>query len=436
MFLTTTILIPLFLLFQTISSQSSSNSSENPPKTFLSFSSSYNETKAQIICPIFGTILYIITLILQWRNERTYIISSYRVEAKCRECKELDHGKLSKIEPSNYLVYVKGTSSSDDTICDPDFPSVLTSNAVKLIRKVEIYQWKEFSENDDQGILRHTYFLQWCNDYVSSENFAQRNGHMNKESDLFLNSNETNTPNVLIGHYLLPEELKQKTKNKKPLKLDQNIVLSSLGEKFKEKLQKAEKHAICENNYIYISRDRGNMQSGDLRINFEEVKCGPTTVIGELIGNTFGPHTIKSEPVDQAPETFWRGCLRCGLEGNSEPINEIFQIYEKILTKKQAFIEVIKARRRKFLHGRAYLIILNIVGVFMDVAPLLSKLDFIHSISILYPVIKIGTAFLFSPAFSLASSFTVIGMAWLKRRPLKSLLLLVFAGALIFALFI
>lgn len=105
-----------------------------------------------------------------------------------------------------------------------------------------------------------------------------------------------------------------------------------------------------DEEYIYICKDKSNIQVGDLRIQFSEVKCGPPTIVGQLQSPTFKKYKFPEANPDDDSD---RGlcclssiiCYRLGVLNNS--LTEILWIFEKDIVQKKMFF--LRKKRKEII---------------------------------------------------------------------------------------
>lgn len=99
---------------------------------------------------IFGFILFIIAFPLLFWNEG-------RAVKTYKSLKEGSGAVISvladQVDPNNEgkLVHLSGRASTEETLTDPVFG--VSENALRLRRKVEMYQWQEHSESETKKNL-------------------------------------------------------------------------------------------------------------------------------------------------------------------------------------------------------------------------------------------------------------------------------------------
>lgn len=151
-----------------------------------------------------GLILLVIGISMLWTNEGRAV----KTQSAINEAKKVYVDvKSDKVDSKNEgkLVATKGkVTVSEDTILK-DSKYGISVNAIKMKRTVEMYQWEETCETDDNDKRKCTYEKVWDDDLIDSEDFEQEN-HDNPttfpvESEVFA------ADEVKLGAFVLPEEL-------------------------------------------------------------------------------------------------------------------------------------------------------------------------------------------------------------------------------------
>ena len=116
-----------------------------------------------------------------------------------------------KVDAANEgkLVHVSGRADTKDTLADPIFG--ISTVALRLNRKVEIFQWVEHKETHrekqcDKTIEKttYTYSKEWCDKPVDSQGFKEA-GHGNPAVVMPFTDEEKNAQNVTLGAFRLSE---------------------------------------------------------------------------------------------------------------------------------------------------------------------------------------------------------------------------------------
>ncbi len=161
---------------------------------------------------------------LFWNEGRTI----KRTKALAEGAKNVVEANIDSVDPTleGKLVHLSGEASTDEILIDPYFNVSL--NAIKLARKVEIYQWEENEQthtergSGGQEITTTTYTYQkiWSENLIDSSSFKE-SGHQNP-TDVPVKSDSFVAKNVAFGAYNLSETLIEMTGP------DQGLSLSSM----------------------------------------------------------------------------------------------------------------------------------------------------------------------------------------------------------------
>ena len=394
-----------------------------------------SSSESSVICgPLFGSLIFIFSLVLLWQNEKGYVTTCHRLKEELHECAALDPYNLT-MDHNGHLIYLKGSTSCDENLKDAEFPVVTSFNAIKLIRTVEMYQWKETHSQDDHHHNRYEYSQIWDSEFHSSESFNERS-HINNSKDFIIRSEDAIAKEVHIGNYFLSEELKKMAKNKTDIPLREEIT-NNAGGKLLQEMTVLSKQFKIQDSYIYVTKDKFQNNLGDIRIRFYEVKCGPTTVVGQQDGTSFVKHLIESAQGEERLQNEDlcnnnRGCCDncCGITCRlakliTAPINEILWLFEKdIPTKEEVFREVTLEHQRKRNWIRLAGWVCSWLGIWIFFSPIVYLLSVIPLIGAVLSSLVSWAALLFGLIVGSAISVMVICLAWLFYRPLISLLII------------
>lgn len=123
------------------------------------------------------------------------------------------------------------TNSAAETLKDPVFG--VKTDDLKLIRKVEMYQWKEFSDEkcqDNYGgsetcTTTYEYKKVWSDSEIDSTRFYESAGHYNPSEWEYRSEQREKSP-ILLGAFTLGEVFTEKLNDEKALALiDQEVSL-------------------------------------------------------------------------------------------------------------------------------------------------------------------------------------------------------------------
>lgn len=170
-----------------------------------------------------GIILIIAAIILIFWNEKH---SLHMAESLKEAQKILVTVPNAPINPQNNakVVYFTGLATTTDKLVD----SILgiDANAIKLDRKVQMYQWKEHVETQTQSQMgggekqtkTYTYTKTWSDNLIDSSTFRDQEGHQNP-AVMPVQSQVQYANKVTVGDYTLPSALVSQIDVSKPIEL-------------------------------------------------------------------------------------------------------------------------------------------------------------------------------------------------------------------------
>lgn len=303
------------------------------------------------------------------------------------------------------LLHFVGNLKISDRVSDKNFNSIVApQGAVKLVRSVEMYQWKQTSKSEkrkklgggEETVTTYSYSKEWSNRAIDSSRFKKPEGHNNPP--MLIENASSTIDSAAIG----------------AVKIN-GAKLSSLGES--EQLELTEtnrqnvkeqlgvgKKVITQGNAIMISQYGAGPSIGDTRISF--TYSSPTQV--SAIG-AFKAGALESYETSNGRSIFM---VRDGTA-------DAKSMFDAAQSSNTTFTWIVRAAGF-FAMLVGFKMIFSIVGVLGDVVPF------------------IGNIFRFATglaAFALTAvlSTVIIGIAWIYYRPLLGIIIiglgLVFAVA-------
>lgn len=348
---------------------------------------------------IFGLILVAVSFPLLFWNEGRAV----------KRYKTLQEGggavisiSADSVDPANQgkLVHITGIATTDETITDPVFG--VTSQSIKLLRTVEMYQWKQESESTEKKKLgggtetttTYTYSKTWSGDIINSGNFKQPQEHENP-GQMPYRSEELVAGIVTVGAFTLSPSLVHKINEYTTVSLQSYTLPESLAGR-----------SMVASDTIYRGVDPAVPQVGDIRVTFKEVKPLTISLVANQLNNTFEAYHAKAG-----------GTIELLVSGvrSAEAMFQQAQKSNTILT--------------WLLRGAGYIVmvigfslILGPLSVFADVVPIFGT------------IVGAGTGFIAALIAGLLT-FLTVGVAWIFYRPVLGIILIAAASALGFFLF-
>jgi hypothetical protein len=306
--------------------------------------------------------------------------------------------QASAIDPANdnKLIHLSGRADTESILSDPMFG--VSTNALRLKRVVEMYQWEEKKKTEtrtrmgggEETITTYTYNEVWSDDLIKSDRF-QHPGHDNPSTKPFPSESWDASP-ILLGAFQLSASLTHMLDNFVPVAAPTNSPVKGAG-----------LNIVPTDSGFYMGKDPAQPQIKDVRVSFKAVYPQDISVIAKQTGSSFSLYITKAGGEIELLEP---GIVTAGI---------MFQ-NAKNANRMLAWI----LRLGGFLFMFIGLsIMLKPLSVVASVLPILGRL------------VALGTGLV---AFAAAAvlSLTTIAIAWFVYRPLLGGALLVVAAALIF----
>ncbi len=343
------------------------------------------------------------------------------------------------VDPANEgkLVHVSGMVSVDGALSDDDFG--ISSTAVRLTRKVEVFQWVEDEEHEtitvdgkEKEKITYTYSKEWCDEKVDSSGFKEA-GHDNGYGVQRFEDREVYSDRVTLGaftlsesnihhihgshslafapDYVLPEALAGAqlvngaiyVPGVAPAPIaplaDSNVATNGTSSATGATGTNAVATAAAPAQYRQVSTQP---EIGDLRITFTVVEPHEISIVEAQSGSSFAPWkasdgkaiSLQRDGVATAEEMF------TDAQNSNKMLTRILRIVGFLLM---------------FFGLRS---ILSPLAVLVDVIPLVNR-------------IVSGGISLVAGLVAAACALATIALAWVAYRPLIAIPLLVVAVALI-----
>jgi hypothetical protein len=240
---------------------------------------------------LFGLVLILVSLAVLFLNEGRAVKTQ----------KTLEEGESSVVKVftetvdaknDGKLVYVSGNAMAAGTLSDDEFK--ITSEALKLRRKVEIYQWKEDERSEtkkklgggEETVTTYHYSKEWSDRPIDSSNFHKKQGYENPKP--VLGEAEWVKNPVTLDAFTLSSGLAAQINNYTALNANPAAELPT--EVAGKKLHAGERSSTG----FYLGVDPASPAIGDLRVTHEVALPGAVSVIAQQTGNTFAPYIAKA----------------------------------------------------------------------------------------------------------------------------------------------
>ena len=310
---------------------------------------------------------------------------------------------VNTIDPTHdgALIHLTGETTVSDSLYDNSWP--VSVQALRLMRDVEMYQWRETSRSEtrtrmgggQETVTTYEYERVWSTSHEDSSNFHNPNGHQNPsfpvEAASFTSSD------ARLGAYHLDTRIIEQIGSSEPLTLDgdtQNALLNQSG-----------RRATVSASELYLGSDPSMPEIGDTRISWRVVRPGTISVVAAQMGDGLGAFQTRN--------------------GSS-----ILLVEDGTVGAAQMF-EGAQAANRAMLWGlRVGGLFMLITGFGMLLHPLRVLADVVPPVG---AVVGMGLG-LISTLLGVVLGGLIIAIAWLAVRPLLSVGILAVVAGIAFLL--
>eukprot|EP00929_Paragymnodinium_shiwhaense_P119503 TRINITY_DN91415_c0_g1_i1.p1 TRINITY_DN91415_c0_g1~~TRINITY_DN91415_c0_g1_i1.p1 ORF type:complete len:494 (-),score=131.45 TRINITY_DN91415_c0_g1_i1:412-1836(-) len=404
--------------------------------SYKSYGNKVSDAMGQFIA---GIVLVCLAFPVVWYNEKRQVHMDQLFAYATKVCRPNKTADSIEQDNENHLVHMQGTTSVSEQLRDEYFP-VVVENCAKLKRTVEMYQWvehkkeekKDTSGGGEETITTYTYSKEWSVIQYDSSGFVE-SGHDNPPFPF--ESTDKTAQEVAFGAFSLSRKLVAQMQKWTPVKCAEKQV-NAKGMPFVQK-----------GDGEFANFD-GQPDIGDLKVTFTKVECGDATVMAVQQGNSFVPldysqvpqgccggqasekdpladPLLDSNSKTSAPPTGPCGCVGALIESGEE----ICSLREDKVSAR-VVMDALKAQQ-SCIH---YLLML--LGCFMFIMGFYLQFTFVPTLFRIIPwagvwieafgkyVAILGALFVGCCCFC-----TTLGFSWLASRPIRGIIFLAFAGA-------
>ncbi len=352
---------------------------------------------------LFGIVLFVVAFpLLFWNEGRAVYRAKTLTEGRGMVVADVPNDSVGP-ENEGKLVHMTGTANSEETLTDDSF-GISVDNALKLARRVEMYQWQENTSTNSKKTLgggkttetEYSYEKIWSSDEIDSSDFHEGGGseYGSGNPPMPYSESEFVSNEVGFGAFKLSDSQVGQIYGYESIQLSQEDLDKISDESLKGKLTLA-------NNSFYQGRDPTSPQIGDLRTTFEYVGPSEISFVYQQTGDTFQPYTLDKGNI----QLFSMGTV--GVE----------QLFTQAETANNMLTWLLRLAGFVLMSAGIGLV-LRPIAVLGDVVPFIGGI--------------VGAGIMFVSAI-IAGAFTLvtIAIAWLAFRPLFGIALIVVAIGLI-----
>lgn len=298
------------------------------------------------------------------------------------------------------LVHIAGQVTTTEPVSDNEF--TISASALKLRRKVEMFQWIESSATEkkvelggsETQVTTYTYAQDWSTQHQDSADFQETADHQNPTMEV---ESETFTvPSANLGAFVLDQNIISSIGASQPYLLSDSVaddVQAAVG---------AGMRASIVNGTIYLGSNPRQPAIGDYRISYEFTPANQASIIAAQKGSGLAAYKTES--------------------GDS-----LLMVESGVVAPEEMF-EGAAAGNNTFTW------LLRIVGIVLLIAgfgSILGPLSVVASVlPFLGSILGFGTGII-AGILGVAIGALTIGTAWLFYRPLTALLIFAVAALII-----
>ena len=195
------------------------------------------------------------------------------------------------VDPANEgkLVHVMGAASATAPLADPQFP--VKANGLRLLRDVEMYQWRQDERSETRNklgggtetVTTYAYSREWKDSRNESSVFRQPDGHANPP--MAFTRRDLVAADAKLGAFSLPPALIGKLGDGARYDVDPASLAGQAAQTPPEQVV---------DGAIYIGANPADPRVGDLKVSYFLVANGPVSAIGRQTGVRLSPYQTKS----------------------------------------------------------------------------------------------------------------------------------------------
>ncbi|BBE73337.1 TMEM43 family protein [Oharaeibacter diazotrophicus] len=348
---------------------------------------------------VFGLLLLVVATIgLFWNEGRAVTTARSLAEGKGLVV-SVDAGTIDRANEGR-LVHVAAPVTLDGEVADDVFP--VRAAAIRLVRRVEMYQWRQSSQSEtrktlgggEETVTTYSYDKVWQEGRIDSSDFREPSGHDNPS--LPVESRTVSAASARLGAFRIDEGVLDQVGSERPLAVD-----AARADDFAAALGDGRRARVVGGE-VRIGTDPDRPAVGDLRIRFATVPPGPVSAIGRQTGDGLSAYQTES------------GDALLMAEDGTVAADVMFAHAESANTTLTWVIRLVGVLATWI----GFALVLGPLSVVFDVIPFLGSL------------VGFGTG-LVAAVLTAVTAPVVIAVAWFWYRPLVSLAVLAVAGLLV-----
>ncbi len=237
---------------------------------------------------LIGLVLIVASIVGTFWNEGRAIATARALAEGAGAIISVD---AAKVDPANdgKLVHLSAAASATAPLIDPQFQ--VKASGLKLLRKVEMYQWRqdEHSETHNklgggqETVTTYSYSREWKSRLNDSGLFRHPEGHANPP--MAFERREFVAADAKLGAFALGPDLIAKLGDGAQFDVDPSVLAGQAAQSPPERVV---------NGAIYVGADPAGPRVGDLRVSYFLDPNGAVSAIARQTGDGLGPYQTKA----------------------------------------------------------------------------------------------------------------------------------------------
>jgi transmembrane protein TMEM43 len=348
----------------------------------------------------FGVVLIILSCIGLFWNEGRAVQTAKSLTEGAGLVVDVDAGR---VDPANEgkLVHVTGDMKAAIKPNDAEFG--VSVDGLRLVRTVEMYQWKEEKKTEtkkntggsEEEVTTYSYVRGWSDSSIDSSRFKVPDGHANPAKRY--NDASFAGRDVTLGAFHPSERIVQM------LPASQNVpVDAAMAEALRTRISGP---VQASEGRFYLGNDPTQPRIGDMRVSYKLVPAGIVSIVGRQAGSDFADYQTHA------------GDTLLMVKSGSMSAADMFKAAERDNAIFTWIIRAVGAVAMFF----GFLLILNPLVVVADFVPMIGN------------ILGAGASLVSLMATAILAPI-VIAIAWFWYRPIVGIIVLVAGGAVAYGL--
>jgi Transmembrane protein 43 len=191
----------------------------------------------------------------------------------------------ARVDPANdgKLIHVSGELKALTPLTDAEF--AVTAAGIRLVRDVEMYQWKEEKKTEtkknvggsEETVTTYSYVHVWSDSRIDSSDFRQPDGHGNPQMRYRGTTIVAN--DATLGAFKPGRNVLDRISANDKVTLDPSLPTTLRG--------KISGPVQLNDGRLYLGESPANPKLGDLRVSYRLAPNGPASIVGRQAGTDF-----------------------------------------------------------------------------------------------------------------------------------------------------